>query len=77
MSMTDVDYTGDLELQIIYGGVPFMKTSKKNVKGKDLIQSIEELSIAMQRAVDKISRGQTDKNHIPVKGEKEFNETES
>lgn len=72
LSLTDVDYKGDLELHVKYGGVWLMKTGKANVQSKDLIQEIENLSLALQRAIDKVSRGQSDKNMIKAYGEEEF-----
>jgi len=69
MSFTDIEYKGDLELHVKYGGKWLMSTKKPGVDGKDLIQAIEELSLALQRAIDKVSRGQTEKNIIPIKGE--------
>ncbi len=67
MSFTDVDTNGDLEIHIKYCGQWMMMTAKKNVAGKDLIQEIELLSLALQRTIDKVSRGETEKNIIPVK----------
>jgi len=67
MSYTDVKTNGDLEIHIKYCGEWMMMTAKKNVAGKDLIQAIEELSLALQRSIDKVSRGETEKNIIPLK----------
>ena len=68
MSMTDVDYKGDLELHLKYGGTWMMKAILKDVNSKDLIQAIEELSLRLQRTIDKVSRGETtEKNVIPMK----------
>lgn len=74
MTLTDVDYKGDVELHIKYGGIWLMKVGKHNVEAKEIIQVIEELSIALQRAVDKISRGEdkNDNSIVGVKGEEEF-----
>lgn len=72
MSYTDVDTKGDLELHVKYCGQWMMKTAKKNVAGKDLIQEIEILSLALQRTIDKVSRGETEKNIIPVEDDSEI-----
>lgn len=66
MSMTDVDYKGDLELHLKYGGKWMMKAILKDINSKDLIQAIEELSLRLQRTIDKVSRGETDKNVVPL-----------
>jgi len=64
--MTDIDYKGDLELHLKYGGKWMMKSILKDINSKDLIQAIEELSLRLQRTIDKASRGETDKNTVPL-----------
>jgi len=67
MSFTDIEYKGDLELHLKYGGKWMMKSILKDINSKDLIQAIEELSLRLQRTIDKVSRGETnDKNVVPL-----------
>jgi len=66
MSFTDIDLKGDLELHLKYGGKWMMKAILKDINSKDLIQAIEELSLRLQRTIDKASRGENDKNAIPL-----------
>ena len=62
--MTDIDYSGDLELHVKYNGEWLMKTGKQNVQSKDIIQAIEELSLVLQRAIDTTTQGRPEKNIV-------------
>lgn len=63
----DINFTGDLEMHIKWGGDWLMKTKKPNVSSKELLKSLEELSIACQRAIDTTVQGRPEKNIIPTK----------
>jgi len=67
LSFTDIDYKGDLELHVKYGGKWMMKAILKDINSKDLLQAIEGLSLRIQRTIDKASRGEkNDENVIPL-----------
>lgn len=59
-----IDFTGDLEMHIKYDGRWLLKAGKKNVKSAHLLKAIEELSLMIQRAIDKSAQGETEKNVI-------------
>jgi 23S rRNA U2552 (ribose-2'-O)-methylase RlmE/FtsJ len=49
-----IDYTGDLEITVYYGGKQLVGAKKSNVKGDHLIHSVDILNMEIIKGLEKI-----------------------